>query len=417
MGLLLVKRHTRTAICAAAVIAAATACTPGTTGAGPSGPPPSSATTPSSPSTPPLVTPSVPAPPSTGPSGTSGASGAVTVAARKICTVKAPAAITAALAGGPRPEGHGGYFRPRGLSGGELVGGAGKDDSSLVAVDPRSGKERRIADVPDGSVATWMHGDGTHVAWLLQPTDGYAPGWALYAAAAGGQPVHIAGDLDAKDGTVSTPVLTGGRIVWLASPKRDRGTATVHVADLTTGKVTTGATGTFSAVAAMGDVLVVSARTAGTASILFAFDARTLGRRPLPSGLPTRAGVGHMVGTPDRLAWSSADSKSLSVWKRASNTVDTYTLDPMDEHAFQFMQMSGPYMSWFASQTNSVMDLDSGTMYDVGLNTSTVVDNGMVGAAAGGPAGADEPAAPGPARLVLKPGGDWFADTRCGTTT
>ena len=123
------------------------------------------------------------------------------------------------------------------------------------------------------------------------------------------------------------------------------------------------------------------------------------------------------MGSTDRLVWSSADAKTLFVWNRTTNKVLKFALDPTDQHAFQFMQLSGRYMSWFASQTNSVMDLDSGAMYDLGLATSVVAGDDLMGAARSEKVRTGQQTRLGPARLILKPAKAWFADTRCGTSS
>jgi hypothetical protein len=108
---------------------------------------------------------------------------------------------------------------------------------------------------------------------------------------------------------------------------------------------------------------------ADTPHLVFA-DARSL--RPVdgPPELRDPREIGYLAGSSDYLVWTGvpkALSSSNGTWfidRLASGTVTRYGAV---NHYFQFPELAGPYLMWFGSDKNSIIDMRSGSGFDIPL--------------------------------------------------
>lgn len=175
-----------------------------------------------------------------------------------------------------------------------------------------------------------------------------------------------------SDGTLAfgqqpLPVIRDGLAAW-AQPITRPGTineSEVRAVDLETGRTSVLATGRVSNPVFAGSLLVWARRTDDGGRYAFeAVDATTRQPVPLPSALQQPGSIAYLAGSAGHFAWSSEGLLQVTVWSVATNELRRYAA-PDIKHYLQFLQLAGHYLLWYGGITSSVLDLESGSGFDV----------------------------------------------------
>ena len=201
-----------------------------------------------------------------------------------------------------------------------------------------------VSNLSDWSVHAWNLTTGTHtvLATARQPDGALAPGQ---------QPI---------------PVLRQGTAAWAQPVPGATGgvTAQVWAVDLTTGRHRVLDSGLVSSPVYAGGYLVWARSDPGQGYSLHAVDEQSLAPVTLPAELGQPGSIGYLAGSPDYLVWSSQDTTTLTAYRFAGGTRRSYTSHD-GRHFFQFLQISGHYLVWYAGATSALLDLTTGAGFDV----------------------------------------------------
>jgi hypothetical protein len=161
------------------------------------------------------------------------------------------------------------------------------------------------------------------------------------------------------------PAVRGGVAAW-AQPVSGSGetpVAEIWLVDLKTGHRSILASGQVSSPVYAGSYLLWAHATADGQGFAAA-NAST--RRPavLPAQLRAPGTVGQLAGSARYLVWSSGDSTTLTVVALDNGEVRRYHSGD-GRHYFQYMQLVGRVLTWFSSANSSIMDLGTGSAFDL----------------------------------------------------
>jgi hypothetical protein len=201
-----------------------------------------------------------------------------------------------------------------------------------------------VTDLSDWSVHAWNLTSGTHTVLATARPPGAAP-------VPGQQPI---------------PVLHNGTAAWaqpVAGPNGAAG-AQVWVVDLATGQHRVLDSGLVSSPVYAGGYLVWARSDPGQGYSLHGVDGQSLAPVALPAGLLHPGSIGYLAGSPDYLVWSSQDTTTLTAYPFHRGTSTSYASND-GRHFFQFLQVSGHYLVWYAGATSALLDLTTGAGFDL----------------------------------------------------
>lgn len=235
------------------------------------------------------------------------------------------------------------------------------------------------------SVVSLMSGSQAGFGWM-----GYADGWLVWSQAeshdtlgiwsiqAWNAKTHERRQLATSrlaDGTYLTgqlafPIVGHGYVAW--NQPVTNTSADLRVYRFATKTMTTLDSGYVSSPVFAGTYLVWGKGQASSdpaAEFRFA-DATTLAPVVAPPALSRSYPLTYLAGSPDYLLWiaveqtSGPDNTVMSVDDLATGQVTEYSAK---DHYLQFPTLAGPYFVWFGADKNSVVDLRTGSGFDIPL--------------------------------------------------
>ena len=167
-------------------------------------------------------------------------------------------------------------------------------------------------------------------------------------------------------GQAPVPVVRDGIAAWAQPvPSPDHyNRAQVRVVDLVTGKMTVLDTGRVSSPVYAGPYLVWGKIDSAGHYLLRVADAADLKLVSTPAPLRDPRPLLYLAGSPQYLAWSSADLNTLTVWPVGSGRLLRFAQSDSG-HPFQFPQLAGHFVLWYTGTGTSVLDLRSGDAFDI----------------------------------------------------
>lgn len=329
---------------------------------------------------------------------------AVTISRRAVCVGPVPTELRQSIEAGWQVPIEGGKFWAMAVSGSRVYGTGGPDNAIYLA-DTSTHTVNRIADVPGDAAGTgWMAASDSALVWLNYDSPQDPTRWTLFLAKADGSHVRrVAGsapDQADGEGRATQPALSGDRLAWTEWDPA-KGQSSLKVMTVSDRKVRTIATGNLYPPVVAGGSFVWSEKNQAGSWSLEAVDATTLKAISMPDGLPLSEGVAHLAGTKDRLMWGSEDYKTLNVWNQPKHEVLQFKVPQGDDHVFQFMHPTGEHLTWDAAWPYSVMNLNTGALYDVGKDVSVTANEGLVAVSWMSRKGDGKGSDRGPARLSV----------------
>ena len=176
-------------------------------------------------------------------------------------------------------------------------------------------------------------------------------------------------------------MLRDGIAAWTQPVKAG---AELKAVELATGRSRVLDTGRISSPVYAGPYLIWAKMDGTGTYAMLAVDAKTLEPVELPESLRRPDSVGYLGGSADHLAWSSHDASTVDVWRFGTGGRTRYTTD--NRHPFQFLQFAGGFLLWYGGISSSVLDLRTGTAFDV-PGTVTGSADWIVGATPAAPPG------------------------------
>ncbi|OLB74482.1 MAG: hypothetical protein AUI14_23530 [Actinobacteria bacterium 13_2_20CM_2_71_6] len=244
--------------------------------------------------------------------------------------------------------------------------------SGIGALDLASGQLTKISSFRPG--VSGLGGMAVEPPWLVwaqlnSETD--LSDWSLHAWDQRTGATSVLATSRLADGTnvkgqEPLPVLRNGRVTWAQPVPAAAGTfeAELRTVDLATRQKTTLASGRISSPVYAGRYLIWGTVSGSNEYAFQAVDADTRQPVPLPAGLPHPDSIGYLAGSADAFAWSSLDGTRLTVWQLGSAHHDEFAIHD-GIHFFQFLQLAGHFLVWFAAGTSAVLDLTTGAGFDV----------------------------------------------------
>jgi hypothetical protein len=172
----------------------------------------------------------------------------------------------------------------------------------------------------------------------------------------------------------ATPSESPGRAQPIGQPGAKEVVSQLRLVDLASGRSRILAEGRVSSPVVAGPDLVWASASSSGRFDHHAVDATTTAAVTLPSTLGDPGSIGFLGGSADTLAWSSSDGTQLTVWSRGSGTRRRFRSED-GVHFFQFLQLAGPYLAWFAAGSSAIMDVRTGAGFDVAGSVSAAVDD------------------------------------------
>jgi hypothetical protein len=310
----------------------------------------------------------------------------------------------AAACFGAIPQAWATRFSARQVSSATVDFGVGAEADGLAFGQYKKGQAQGIGEIDLGTgrlnvISTYaghVSGLGTisvdlpWVVWEQADSTNDPSRWSVRAWNRDTRTSRVLATSDLPDGRRVTgqqpmPVIRGGVAAW-AQPVSGAGktpVAEIRLVDLKTGHRSALASGRVSSPVYAGSYLLWARATAAGQGFT-AVNAST--RRPavLPAQLRAPGTVGQLAGSARYLVWSSGDSTTLTVVELDKGEVRRYHSGD-GRHYFQFMQLAGGVLTWFSSANSSVMDLGTGSAFDlpgtVAAGTDSIVSAQLDGAA------------------------------------
>jgi hypothetical protein len=248
----------------------------------------------------------------------------------------------------------------------------GRDGAGIGQVDLNTGAVQQLTRYATGvSGLGAMAADPDWLVWEQLDSTTNLSDWSVHALrrAAGTHTVLATSRTPAGGflpGQQPIPVLRNGVAAW-AQPVSGPGgapAAEVWAVQLATGQKHVLDAGLVSSPVYAGGYLVWAKVDAAGRFILRAVDGRTLAPVGLPNALAQPGSVGYLAGSPDYLVWSSQDTTTLTAWRLPDGPAVSFA-SPDAKHFFQFLQVSGDFLVWYAGASSALLDLRTGRGFDL----------------------------------------------------
>jgi hypothetical protein len=281
-----------------------------------------------------------------------------TAALRRVRSITAPAGVRLDLGTVAGDTAYGQYISRSGIGIGSLNLLSGRLTKITTYGPGTSGMGSMAADPP---WLVWEQLDSTSI-----PSD-----WSVHALNTVTGARRLLATSRLPDGSYvrgqqPLPVTRGGQAAWAQPVRGPAGgvSAQLRVVDIASGRTRTLDSGRISSPVYAGPYLIWGRLDSRGAFQFRAVNAATLTPVPLPPPLAHPGTIGYLAGSPRYLAWSTNDATAVTVWPVGSPRTRTLTSHD-GQHFFQFMQLAGHFMIWFATAAFSVLDLNTGRAFDL----------------------------------------------------
>jgi hypothetical protein len=284
-------------------------------------------------------------------------------------------------------------FGPGGIAGGAAIGEFNSaDESGIGRLDLTTGRLTTISRFPPGIGGVGaMAVESPWVVWeeLDSPTN--LNDWSIHVRnlASGAGSVLATSQLSNGHyvpGQQPLPVVSNGSAAW-AQPVPGAGSyniSQVRVADLSTGRASVLDTGRVSSPVYAGHYLIWGKIDSAGRYLLRVVDAASFKPVVTPGPLRNPGRLLYLAGSPEYLAWSSADLNTLTVWPIGTARLLKFTQSDSG-HPFEFLQLAGHLVLWYTGNGSSVLDLRTGTAFHVGGSVAGSADEIAIEEPAGRP--------------------------------
>lgn len=237
----------------------------------------------------------------------------------------------------------------------------------IWGVDLRSGQTFLVSRMTASqSGVIWAGLDGDWLVWAQGESHDVLGDWTIQAwNGKGGTHIQLASS-ELPDGTyvqneLVFPVVGHGYMAW--NQPTSRTSADLRVYSIFTGKFTTLDSGNLSFPVFAGHYLVWAKAVEGQSNPSLRFvDADTLQPVRTPAELARPLAISYLAGSDVYLLWMSGDEVTVDYL-----LIRRMTAYKSSSHHLQFPTLAGHYLVWFGADTNSVVDLYTGSGFDVPL--------------------------------------------------
>jgi hypothetical protein len=250
-------------------------------------------------------------------------------------------------------------------------------EQGIAAIDLHTGKASIVATMsPQAAGAEWMSFSDPWLVWAQVESPSAFGDWTIQLLNTKTGKQRQLGSSRLPDGTVLTgqlafPVVGKGYVAW--SQPTSQSSADLRVYRVDTEELLTIDSGKLSSPVIAGTQLVWGKFDKnGPQPSLRMADVVTLRPVTVPRELAQPMPIGYLAGSPEYLVWTSG--QSLLAEELSSGLVSEYafTRDAV-KHVFQFPMLGGHFLVWFTGVTNTVLDLRTGTAFDISLPSSVAV--------------------------------------------
>ena len=274
-------------------------------------------------------------------------------------------------------------FGPGGIADGAAIGefnSAG--ESGIGRLDFTTGRLTTLSGFPPGIGGVGaMAVDPPWVVWEELDSPANLNDWSVHVwnLASGAGKVLATSRLSNGryvPGQQPLPVVSDGSAAW-AQPVPGAGSynvSQVRVADLSTGRASVLDTGRVSSPVYAGRYLIWGKIDSAGRYLLRVVNAASFKPVVTPGPLRNPGSLLYLAGSPEYLAWSSGDLNVLTVWPVGTARLLKFTQSDSG-HPFEYLQLAGHFVLWYAGNGSSVLDLRTGSAFHVGGSVAGSADD------------------------------------------
>jgi hypothetical protein len=245
-------------------------------------------------------------------------------------------------------------------------------EQGVVAVNLANGQYNLLYRMPaNASGVGWMTFSDPWLAWEQGDAQDNLGNWSIQIYNTATKQYKQLATSQLSDGHYLTgqlafPVAGHGYVAW--SQPTSETSADLRVYRFASGQSLTIDSGRLSSPIFVANNLVWGKFAAGESQPSFQMvDADTLRSAAVPAALRQPRSIGYLAGSADYILWTDSTS-ALTTDQLASGRISKYTfVSDAGKHPFQFPTLVGHFVVWFTGSVNTVLDLETGKAFDIGL--------------------------------------------------
>ncbi len=248
----------------------------------------------------------------------------------------------------------------------------------VAEVDLGTGRMSVVATMPgSASGISWMSFSDPWLVWAQGDSQYNLGQWSIHLWNRQTRQVIQLATSQLSDGSYLTgqlvfPIVGHGYVAW--SQPASRQSLDLRLYMVGSGKSLTLDSGRLSSPVFAGRNLVWAKFLNGTSQPSFRMvDADTLKPVTVPKVIASPQPIVYLAGSANYLLWTQ-DNSDMEVLRLGTDNVTIYSGTDV-KHPFQFPVLADHFVVWFAADTNTVMDLDTGKAFDVPLPGSVYAND------------------------------------------
>ena len=239
----------------------------------------------------------------------------------------------------------------------------------VASVELTTGRVRVVSNISgNASGISWMSVSGPWLAWVEGDSQSNFGNWSIHIWNRQTHELHQIATSKLPDGTfltgqLSFPVVAPGYVAW--SQPVSATAAELRVYQFATHRTQVLDTGRLSSPVLAGPYLTWAKSAAGSSNATFIqIDAATFAKAPTPPALAQPRPIGYLAGSPTYLGWTQSSS-TFVVMSMSDQSQTTYEMVLDGRHAVQFPALAGRFLIWWSGIVETVLDLSTGSAFDV----------------------------------------------------
>ena len=239
----------------------------------------------------------------------------------------------------------------------------------VASVELATGRVRIIANISGKAAGiSWMSVSDPWLAWVQGDSQTNFGNWSIHVWNRLTHELHQIATSKLPDGSFLTgqltfPVVGPGYVAW--SEPVSAITAEQRVYQFATHETQVLDSGRLSSPVLAGPYLAwAKAAASGSDAAFVLVDAATLARAQTPPALSQPRPVAYLAGSPTYLVWTQGSSNFVVVSVR-DHSQTTYKMPQDGKHAVQFPAIAGHFVIWWSGIVETVLDLSTGSAFDV----------------------------------------------------